>query len=163
DGLIKPTSSLTEEGWKLLFHPDEEVLTGRIFGVIAPAVLLGRVSPLRREKALPKPVAAQKEDPKMTTLQAVTCFACRSCILGMGTPQLFADPQFASSAEMVPGVPPATRLGKQALAGRSPFELAFFAGRHLSWYREEHFVRCLVPSTADLEDLFLAALGIANP
>jgi hypothetical protein len=63
---------------------------------------------------------------------------------------------------MVPGLPPATRLGKKALSGRSPLELAFLGGRHLCWYREEHFVRLLVPSAADLEDLFLAALSIAN-
>src|SRR5258706_7696584 len=63
---------------------------------------------------------------------------------------------------MVPGLTPSTRLGKQSLHGRSPFELAFIAGRNLSWYREEHFVRLLVPSTPDLEDLFLAALSIAN-
>jgi hypothetical protein len=64
---------------------------------------------------------------------------------------------------MVPGVPPATRLGQKALSGRSPRELAFVAGRHLAWYRQERFVRLLVPQIADLEDLFLAALVIGNP
>ena len=98
----------------------------------------------------------------MSTLQGVRCFAWAAAILGMGAPPLYADPTFAGSVEMVPGLPPSTRLGKQALAGRSPYELAFIAGRHLSWYREEHFVRLLVPSTPDLEDLFLAALSIAN-
>jgi hypothetical protein len=63
---------------------------------------------------------------------------------------------------MVPGVPPATRLGTPALSGRSPFELAFLAGQHLSYFREEHFIRLLVPTIPDLEDLFLAALSIAN-
>ena len=54
-------------------------------------------------------------------------------------------------------------LGARALRGRSPLELAFMAGKHLAWYREERFVRLLVPSIADLEDLFLAALHIGNP
>jgi hypothetical protein len=161
-GLIKPSSSLDDQGWSLLLHPDEEVLTGQIFAVIVPAVLLGRVSALRRDKALPKLDPARKQDPKMSTLQAVRCFAWASAILGMGAPPLYADPDFGGTVEMVPGLPPSTRLGKQSLSGRSPFELAFIAGRHLSWYREEHFVRLLVPSTPDLEDLFLAALSIAN-
>jgi hypothetical protein len=160
--LIRPTSSLNDQGWRLLLHPEEEVLTGQIFAVIVPAVLLGRVSALRRDKALPKLDPARKQDPKMSTLQAVRCFAWASAILGMGAPPLYADPEFGGSVEMVPGLPPSTRLGKQALSGRTPFELAFIAGRHLSWYREEHFVRLLVPSTPDLEDLFLAALSIAN-
>jgi hypothetical protein len=162
EGLIKPASSLGEQGWTLLLHPEEEMLTGQIFAVIVPAVLLGRVSALRRDKALPKLDPDRKQDPKMSTLQAVRCFAWAAAILGMGAPPLYADPEFGGTVEMVPGLPPSTRLGKQSLSGRSPFELAFVAGRHLSWYREEHFVRLLIPSTPDLEDLFLAALSIAN-
>ncbi len=160
--LIKPTSSLSAEGWKLLFHPDEELLTGQIFAVIVPAVLLGRISTLRREKALPKLDPTRKQDPKVSTLQAVRCFSWAGSILGLGSPPLYADPEYGGTVEMVPGVPPATRLGKLALSGRSPFELAFVAGRHLSYYREEHFIRLLVPTIGDLEDLFLAALSVAN-
>jgi hypothetical protein len=161
-GLIQPKSSLGESGWKLLFHPEEELLTGQIFAVIAPAVLLGRVSALRRDKALAKLDPEKKQDPKMSTLQAVRCFDWAAAILGLGSPPLYADPDFPGMVEMVLAVPPSTRLGKQALSGRTPVELAFIAGRHLSWYREEHFVRVLVPQTPDLEDLFLAALTIAN-
>jgi len=162
EGLIKPSSALGEQGWKLLFHPEEELLTGQIFAVITPAVLLGRVSALRRDKALVKLDPARRQDPKVSTLQAIRCFAWAAAILGMGAPPLYADPEFAGIVEMVPGLPPSTRLGKKALSGRSPFELAFLGGRHLCWYREEHFVRLLVPSAPDLEDLFLAALSIAN-
>jgi hypothetical protein len=81
----------------------------------------------------------------------------------MTAPALYADPSHAGLVEVVPGVPPATRLGHKALSGRSPAELAFVAGRHLAWYRAERFVRVLVPQIADLEDLFLAALLIGSP
>jgi hypothetical protein len=64
---------------------------------------------------------------------------------------------------MVPGIPPASRIGASALAGRSAAELAFLAGRHLANYREEHFVKLLVPNARGLEDVFLAALSIGNP
>jgi hypothetical protein len=162
EGLIRPSGSLTGDGWRLLFHPDEEVLTGQIFAVIAPAVLLGRVSTLRRDKALPSLDPATRQDPKVSTIQAVRCFAWAGAILGIGSPPLYATPDFPGLVEMVPGMPPSARLGKRLLSGRSPFELAFLAGAHLTWYREEHFVRTLVGSIADLEDLFLAALSIAN-
>ena len=162
EGLIKPASSLSAEGWKLLFHPDEELLTGQIFSVIAPAVLLGRISTLRREKALPKLDPARKQDPKVSTLQAVRCFSWAGSILGLGSPPLYADPDYEGTVEMVPAVPPATRLGRASLSGRSPLELAFLAGRHLSYFRQEHFIRLLVSTIPDLEDLFLAALSIAN-
>jgi hypothetical protein len=161
-GLIRPSGSLTGDGWRLLFHPDEELLTGQIFAVIAPAVLLGRVSTLRRDKALPALDPATRQDPKMSTIQAVRCFTWAGQILGLGSPPLYASPESPGLVEMIPGMPPSARLGKRVLSGRSPFDLAFLAGAHLCWYREEHFVRLLVGSIADLEDLFLAALSIAN-
>jgi hypothetical protein len=162
EGLIRPSASLSGDGWRLLFHPDEEVLTGQIFAVIAPAVLLGRVSTLRRDKALPVLDPAMRQDPKVSTIQAVRCFTWAGQILGLGSPPLYAAPDSPGLVEMIPGMPPSARLGKRVLSGRSPFELAFLAGAHLTWYREEHFVRLLVGSIADLEDLFLAALSIAN-
>ncbi len=161
-GLIRPSGTLTGDGWRLLFHPDEEILTGQIFAVIAPAVLLGRVSTLRRDKALPTLDPATRQDPKMSTIQAVRCFTWAGQILGLGSPPLYASPESPGLVEMIPGMPPSARLGKRVLSGRSPFELAFLAGAHLCWYREEHFVRLLVGTIADLEDLFLAALSIAN-
>jgi hypothetical protein len=162
-GPIQPARSLTPEAWRRqLFHPDEEVLTGEIFSVIVSAVLLGRVSALRRDKALPQLDPATRQDPRRSTLQAVRCFAWAAATLGMAAPGLHAEPGYPGVVELIPGIPPVSRLGKQALAGRSPTELAFLAGRHLSWYREEHLVRLLVPSIPDLEELFLAALSIGN-
>jgi hypothetical protein len=162
--LIRPTGPVTQEAWKrLLFHPEEEPLVGEIFSVVVSAVLLGRLSAMRRDKQLVKLDPARKQDPTTTTVQAVRCFAWASAILGMHAPALFADPDFDGLVEMVPGVPPASRIGAQALAGRSAAELAFLAGRHLANYREEHFVKMLVPSARGLEDIFLAALSIGNP
>jgi hypothetical protein len=164
EGLIKPTTSLSTEAWRrYLFHPDEEVLTGEIFAVIVSAVLLGRVAALRRDKLLPALDPAKKQDVAQSTLQAVRCFSWGAQILGMLAPPLYADPSFEGLVEMVPGVPPSTRLGARALSGRAPLELAFVAGRHLAWYRTERFVRLLVPQISDLEDLFLSALVIGNP
>ncbi|MBX3218099.1 MAG: hypothetical protein KF850_39195 [Labilithrix sp.] len=162
--LIRPTASITQEAWKrLLFHPEEEALVGEIFAVVVSAVLIGRLSAMRRDKQLIKLDPARKQDPATTTVQAVRCFHWASAILGMHSPALFADPDYPGFVEMVPGVPPASRIGAQALSGRSAAELAFIAGRHLANYREEHFVKMLVPSARGLEDIFLAALSIGNP
>jgi hypothetical protein len=162
--LMRPRSSLSNEAFRrLLFHPDEELLTSEIFAVIVPAVLLGRVAALRHAKALPHLDPAKRLDPRTSTVQAVRCFSWAASILGLGTPPFYADPSLRGFVEMVPGVPPASRIGKASLSGRSPQELAFVAGRHLAGYREENFVRLLLPSIPDLEDLFLAALSIGNP
>jgi hypothetical protein len=162
--LIRPSGSVTPEAWRrLVFHPEEEPLVGEIFSVVVSAVLIGRMSALRRDKQLVKLDPAGKQDPVKTTIQAVRCFHWAASILGMQSPPLYADPDFPGFVEMVPGVPPSSRIGATALAGRSAAELAFLAGRHLACYREEHFVKLLVPSARGLEDIFLAALSIGNP
>lgn len=162
--LIRPNASVTQEAWRrLLFHPEEEPLVGEIFSVVVSAVLVGRLSALRRDKQLIKLDPARKQEPEKTTVQAVRCFHWAAAILGMHSPPLYADPDYEGFVEMVPGVPPSSRIGAKALSGRSAAELAFLAGRHLACYREEHFVKLLVPSARGLEDIFLAALSIGNP
>jgi golgin subfamily B member 1 len=162
--LIKPSASVTQEAWRrLVFHPEEEPLVGEIFAVVVSAVLIGRLSAMRHDKQLVKLDPAAKQEPEKTTIQAVRCFHWASQILGMRSPPLYADPDYEGFVEMVPGIPPASRIGARALSGRSAAELAFLAGRHLANYREEHFVKMLVPQARGLEDVFLAALSIGNP
>ncbi len=162
--LIRPSGSVTQEAWRrLVSHPEEEPLVGEIFSVVVSAVLIGRLSALRRDKQLVKLDPARKQEPEKTTIQAVRCFHWAASILGMSSPPLYADPDYPGFVEMVPGVPPASRIGATALSGRSATELAFIAGRHLACYREEHFVKLLVPQARGLEDIFLAALSIGNP
>jgi hypothetical protein len=162
--LIKPKSALTGEAWsRLLLHPDEEPLVGEIFAVVAPAVLLGRLSALRRDKMLQKLDAQKRQDPATSTIQAVRCFAWAAAILGMHAPALFVDADYDGTTELVPAMPPATKIGQKSLSGRSAAELAFIAGKHLAQHRAQEFMRALIPGIADLEDIFLAALSIGNP
>ena len=162
--LIKPKNALTADAWsRLLLHPDEEPLIGEIFAVVAPAVLLGRLSALRRDKMLPKLDPEKRQDPATSTIQAVRCFAWAAAILGMHPPALFVDPELDVTAELVPAMPPATKIGQKSLSGRTAAELAFIAGKHLAHHRAQEFMRALIPGIADLEDIFLAALSIGNP
>ncbi|MGZ3476037.1 MAG: hypothetical protein ACXWUG_18920 [Polyangiales bacterium] len=162
--LPKFGSALSSDAWRrLLFHPDEELLVGDIFSVITSAVLLGRVSALRRDKLLPKLDPERKQDPATSTISAVRAIAWASAILALKSPAIFVDPDSQQAIEMIPGVPPNLRVGARLLSGRTPLEVAFECGRSLASFREEHFVRWLFPGIPDLEDLFLAALSIANP
>ena len=162
--LVRPKSALTGDAWsRLLLHPDEEPIVGEIFAVVAPAVLMGRLSALRRDKALPKLDPAKRQDPATSTLQAVRCLAWAAAILGMHPPSIYVDPDYAGTTELVPAMPPATKVGQLALSGRSAAELAFIAGKHLAHHRAQEFMRALIPGIADLEDIFLAALSIGNP
>ena len=164
NGLVRPTAALTPDAWrKLLFHPEEEAVVGDIFSVVAGAVLLGRLSSLRRDKMLPKLDEAARQDPAVSTIQAVRCFNWAGAILGLKPSPLYLAPEEPVLSVLVPAMPPATKLGQRALSGRSAAELAFLAGRHLAYFREEHFLRALLPDVKTLEEVFLAALSIGNP
>jgi hypothetical protein len=83
--------------------------------------------------------------------------------MGMKAPAIYLAPEADAAMEVVIAVPPALRVGARMLQGKNAVELAFHAGRALSWFRSEHFVCTLVPNVAYLEDLFLAALRIGAP
>jgi hypothetical protein len=162
--LVAPRGGVSPAAWHdLLFHPEEEVLTGQILGVIAPAVLIGRVTVLRRDGKLYEPDPAAKQDPAQATVTAVRALPWAAKVLGLAAPPLYIDKDRDCGYLHVPAVPPVTVIGKQVLSGKTQLEHAFLVGRHLSWYRQEHFVKTLFSAVPDLEDLFLAALTIGNP
>jgi hypothetical protein len=162
--LFAPRVGLSQSAWyDQLFHPEEEVLTGQIFSVIAPAVLIGRVTTLRRDGKLHQPAPSGRQDPAKATVTAVRAIPWAAAILGLASPPIFVEKDRDVGFEHVPGVPPQSVVGRRVLSGRSQLEHAFLAGRHLSWYRNEHYVRTLFTAVPDLEDLFLAALVIGNP
>ena len=164
EGLLRPQASVTPEAWtRLLFHPEQEPLVGEIFSVVVSAVLMGRLSALRRDKALLKLPTEKKHDPAKTTVLGVRAFAWGAAILGMVSPPLYADPDFDGLVEIVPAVPRDATRAAGALRAEGVGASAFLAGRHLAMQREEHFVRLLFPTIQGLEDIFLAALSIGNP
>jgi len=162
--LIAPRAGISANAWTdLVFHPEEELLTGQIFALIAPAVLIGRVTALRRDKKLHQADPSTRQDPAKATITAVRAVPWAAAIFGLAAPPIYVEKDRESGYALIPGVPPFTAVGKHVLSGRSQLEHAFLVGRHLSWYRQEHFVKLLFTAVPDLEDLFLAALTIGNP
>jgi hypothetical protein len=162
--LVRPRRAVNDDEWReLLFHPAEDELTGEILSAIAPAVLLGQMTAIRASIAPAVLDPELRVDPKRSTLQAVRCLSWAAEFLGLNVPPIYVCPEHDGSAEIVLNPVPATKLGRIALAGRTSKELAFLAGRHLSWYRREHLLGKPTRSVRRLEDMFLAALMIGNP
>lgn len=163
-GLMAPKAAVDAAGWRrLLFHPEDEVLTSDILAVIVSAVLLAHGAALKQRGLLPALAPEQRLDPEEGTVQSARCFGWAARTLGMAVPPLFAAPDRDAMALVVPTVPPALQLGKRTLSGRTPVELAFVAGQQLAYFRPGRFIRRLVPDIVDLQDIFLAALKIGNP
>lgn len=163
-GLITPRASISMASFsERLLHPEQELLTGHIFGIIVPAVLVGRVTALRRDGRLHVPDPKTRQDPAKATVTAVRAAVWAAAILGLPAPPIYLEKDRDVGYEHIPGVPPLTIVGKRVLSGRAPLEHAFLVARHLTWYRNEHFIKTLFSAVPDLEDLFLAALTIGNP
>jgi hypothetical protein len=163
-GPIRPVRSLTADAWStLLTHPDQDRTTSEVFGVIASASLLGRISAMRRDGTLPKLDPESYQNPLTSTAAAVRAIAWSAATLGIRTPPTYVAPDLDAGFEIVTVVPPSTRIGVRALSGLGPSQLAFACGRHLAWFREEHFICTLVPSVAYLETIFYAALLLGAP
>lgn len=162
--LIAPRTGVSPSAWNdLLFHPEQEVLTGQILATIVPAVLVGRVSALRRDNKLHLPSPENRQDVAKATVTAVRAIPWAAAILGIQAPAVFVEKDRDVGYQHIPAVPPVTVLGQRVLSGRSQLEHAFLVGRHLAFYRAEHYVKTLFHAVQDLEDLFLAALTIGNP
>ncbi len=163
-GLIAPKHAVSSDAWTaLLTHPDQEALIGEIFGAISAAVMMGRISAMRRDKKLPTLLASMKQDVQTSTIQSVRCLGWAATVLGMNTPAVFVDPDFSDTVDFVPALPSASRIGNKGLSGRTSGELAFLMGHHMVEHRADTIVRSLVPAVADLEGVYLAALTIGNP
>ncbi len=164
DTLITPKTSVSGNAWAdLLTHPEQELLTGQIFAVITPAVLLGRVTALRRDGLLHQPKPELRQDPAQATLTAVRAVPWAAAMFGLPVPPVFLEKERAVGFEHIPGIPPVTVVGRRVLSGRTQLEHAFLVGRHLAYFRADHFIKTLFSSVADLEDLFLVALTLGNP
>jgi hypothetical protein len=126
-------------------------------------VLVGRVTSLRRDAKLHQPAPDARQDTTRATVTAIRAIPWAASILGLACPAVYLDKSRDAGFEHLPAVPPCTLVGQRVLSGRTQLEQAFLVGRHLTWYRQEMYVRTLFHAVADLEDLFLAALMIGSP
>jgi len=121
------------------------------------------VSALRRDHLLEPPDRATQQEPAKSTVMAVRALPWAASVLGLGVPPIYLDKERDAGFLHVPGVPPTTVIGRRVLTGRGELEHAFLAARHLTWYRQELYIKTLFSGVPDLEDLFLAALAVGNP
>lgn len=164
EGPVRPRRPLNHDAWThLLRHTDQDRTTGEIFAVIASAALVGRVSAMRRDGNVPRLDLEAYQNPLTSTVSAVRALSWAAATLGIRPPPAYVAPDLDVGYEIVTVVPPSTRIGSRVLSGLTAAQLAFACGRHMAWFREEHFICTLVPSVAYLETIFYAALLLGAP
>lgn len=163
EGPIRPTTGVSPKWWDELLAADgADALVDEIMATIGePAVAL-RIEELESKKKLPSLDAAKKLD-KGSTASVVRTFVWAARALGIPLPELYALGEVPAGVAAIPYSTRATALGPNVTSGRTVQELAFLAGRHLTYYRPEHYPLIFFPTLADLSSLVLNALRLVIP
>jgi tetratricopeptide (TPR) repeat protein len=161
DGPIRPKARLTNERWvKDLYHPDEDYVVGKLFEAVMPSVLRSRAQPdktwqLRKKDQIP--------DVMNTTVAFARTFGFATQVLSLPlTPRLFVCPDRQGGLAYATTVPPATVCGSALLSGVNPLEVIFLVGKHLSYYRPEHYIRTMFQTKDELKLVLAASMQIAG-
>ncbi|KPK16922.1 MAG: hypothetical protein AMJ62_03270 [Myxococcales bacterium SG8_38] len=161
DREIQPKARVSNENWvKDLMHPDQDLYISKIMEVIAPAVRASLAVPdkkLNLHKRKP-------EDLANPSLALARQFKLAQDVLNVTIPvRLFIQKELSGALRDEPrSNPPAIITGYTLLSGYRPVDLAFVCGRHLSYYRPEHFIRTMYHSHTELRTLLLAAMRLVS-
>ncbi|MCA9602365.1 MAG: hypothetical protein KC417_10085, partial [Myxococcales bacterium] len=158
---VNMTARLDNQRWvKDLFHPDESLYVGKLFEPISYGVLGAKA---QNDKALHL-LKKYEVDPNASTVTFALTYKFVAQVLNLQyVPRLFLRNDQPGPFLHVPGsAPPAVVCFSSFLSGFTPMQLGFVIGRHLSYYRGEHFIRTLVTSHTELKAILLAGLNVAG-
>ncbi len=163
DGPIRPTTAASDAWWdENLRAPGSDPIVCDVLRAVSRAAIELRVQELAEKKALPALDPSAKQD-KASTASVVRTFVWSSRALGITAPDLYLLEDVPSGIAAVPAREPATALGPDVRSGKSVQQLAFLAGRHLTYYRPEHYALVFFPTLAELSSLVLAAVRLCIP
>ena len=145
---------------KNLFHKDENLFIGKIMEMITPAAIVAKTTQLRASRQLPVLDKRFKQDPASSTVTFAKTFGWAAQVLGVPLPELYVRNDVPGALAAVPASPPASVAGATVLTGFAPQELTFIVGKHLSYYRGEHYIKNLFPTLNELKVLLFAAVKV---
>jgi tetratricopeptide (TPR) repeat protein len=163
-GMIQVKSRLDNEQWvKNLFHKDDNIFIGKIFEFVTPAAILAKTTALAQAKQLPPLPKQFKQDPATSTVTFAKTFGWAAQVLGIQLPELYLRNDVPGALVTVPSRPVASVAGNTVLTGFSPQELTFIVGKHLAYYRPEHYIKTLFPTLDELKVILFSAIKIVMP
>jgi tetratricopeptide (TPR) repeat protein len=158
DGVLRAVNALTDADWdKFLRAPGYDPTVGQIFRVIAPSAVGARIDAMRKERKLFALDPSKWQDPQGTA-SIVRTFVWAADVLGIALPDLYTLDEVPGGLAAVQVDPPATAIGPPVAKGLSVQQMAFLAGRHLTYYRPENYSLVFYPTLAEVTTLFMAAL-----
>ncbi|HEY1695282.1 MAG TPA: hypothetical protein VGG39_24105 [Polyangiaceae bacterium] len=160
EGPIRPARSLDDVGWdELLRAPGADDVAAQVLRAIVDAAAAIRVEELRDAKRLVA-LSARRKQSATSTVSVVRSFQWAAQVLGVPVPELYVMENVPGGIAAAQVAVPSTALGPDVLRGLTTKDLAFLAGRHLTYYRREHYVLVHYPTMNELAGLFLGAVTL---
>ncbi len=160
-GPVQVLKPLDAPAWAALRAPGFDGALAALLAAVHDAAVAVRVEEKRTSRRPPLDPATRL-DPE-STVSAVRTLHWAARVLGVECPDLYAAAE--DSGELVTrirGPRPSLSLAPSLLSGTSTKQLAFRAGRALTWYRPEYHSMLHYPTLEDLRDLAGATLAIAG-
>ena len=163
DGPIRPTTTLEASLWDecLRARGADSIVCDVLLAVSETAIAL-RLEELAAKKKLPTLDPTKKQD-KASTASVVRTFVWAARALGIALPDLYLHDDVPNGIAAIPGALPGIALGPEVRTGMTVQQLAFLAGRHLAYYRPEHYALVFFPTLAELSALVLASVRLVIP
>jgi tetratricopeptide (TPR) repeat protein len=161
-GPVRVRASLDDAAWKALRAPGADDVLTALFAAIEPAAIAARVEELRDSRALVMLDSADRLS-EASTASIVRSFQWAARVLSIACPSLYLRDDVPTGIAAIHAREPSTGLGPSVLSGPSAKDLAFLAGRHLTYYRPGHQVVLYYPERDELTMLLLAAAQLAMP
>jgi hypothetical protein len=159
---VRARISFDDAAWQMVRAPGSDEVLSAVFAAVERAAVETRVEELRRRKKLVK-VDPDTRMSETSTASVARSFQWAARVLTIGCPDLYVAERVSGGIGALQAAAPSTALGPEVLAGPSAKDLAFLAGRHLTYYRPEYHVLVYYPTREELTNLLLAAVEIAIP
>jgi tetratricopeptide (TPR) repeat protein len=159
---IRARGTLDADGWDLLRPASSDDVLSDLFGAVARSGVLARLEQLvaRSRLVALDPTTLLDES---STASVVRSFQWAARVLGVPRPDLYVVDEVPGEIAAVRQHQPTTAVGPSIVRGRSAKDLAFLAGRHLTYYLTEHQVLVYFPTREELTRLLLASVQLTKP
>jgi hypothetical protein len=159
---IRARGVLDTAAWRLLRAPGSNDALESLFAQVGRAAVQTRLEELvLRKRLVSLDPAARLDDGG--TVSVVRSFQWAARVLGVACPALYSVGEVPGEIAAVRATEASTAVGPTVMRGRSSKDLAYLAGRHLTYYRPEHEVLVYFPTSADLTRLLAATVDAGAP
>lgn len=163
EGLVAAQSVLDDSAWADgLFLPERDAELSAVLSAVSEIAVAVRIAALDKAGELLALDPATRQDPEKSTATLTRSLVWTARLLGVPMPALHVLPETEGELHALPAREPTAVASLSLARGLGLPELAFLWGRHLCFFRPEHYALVFYPSLRDVASLLLAALSLGG-